>query len=95
LKTLKENYPCVPILGLTATATQEIQKDIIKLLGIEENLVCFQNSFNRPNLFYQFKLKDKLYGKTVDDDIAHLLKTKLKDQSGIIYCISRKDCEAL
>jgi superfamily II DNA helicase RecQ len=54
---LKKRYPSVPILGLTATATIKVKNDIIERLGIKENVVCFQSSFNRPNLMYEIRDK--------------------------------------
>lgn len=51
LSILKKNYPKTPILGLTATVTENIKQDIINRLGIR-NCYYFQSSFNRPNLFY-------------------------------------------
>ena len=57
---LKEQFPKTPILGLTATATQQVLDDIIDRLGVRENVVVFQNSFNRPNLFYEIRNKDSI-----------------------------------
>lgn len=93
LDTLKKNFPRVPILGLTATATSKVKDDIIVKLGLGDDVVCFQSSFNRPNLNYEIRLKKNL--KNVDQDLSDLLKTRFKDRSGIIYCVSRKNCENL
>jgi superfamily II DNA helicase RecQ len=57
LDLLKKRYPSVPILGLTATATIKVKHDIIERLGIKDNVVCFQSSFNRPNLMYEIRDK--------------------------------------
>ena len=53
----------------------------------------FQCSFNRPNLIYE--VRDKKQVKNIENDIAELLKNRFKRKSGIIYCISRKECEKL
>ena len=53
----------------------------------------FQSSFNRPNLSYEIRHKKDL--KDVDGDISTLIKSRFKGKTGIIYCISRKDCEKL
>ena len=61
---LKKRYPKVPILGLTATATVKVKEDIIERLGITDNVVCFQSSFNRPNLMYE--IRDKKGCKNIE-----------------------------
>ena len=75
-----------PIMALTATATNQVQKDIIKSLGIENNQL-FISSFNRPNLYYEIQTK-----KNVNKDIIKYVK-KNEGKSGIIYCLSRKKAE--
>lgn len=57
-------------------------------------LICifrFLSSFNRPNLLYKVVPKK---GKSALAEIANLIKEKYKNQSGIIYCFSRKDCDS-
>ena len=93
LKFLKKRYPNVPILGLTATATVKVKDDIAKQLNIKNKVIYFQSSFNRPNLIYE--IRDKKNIKDVEKDVSIMLKTRFKGKSGIIYCISRKDCEKL
>ena len=91
LKILKKKYPKVPILGLTATATEKVKDDIAARLGITNRVFYFQSSFNRPNLFYEIRNKKSV--KNIEADIAHLLKHRFNQKSGIIYCTSKKDCE--
>jgi ATP-dependent DNA helicase RecQ len=79
----------IPIIALTATATPKVQEDILKNLGIPDARV-FKSSFNRPNLFYEVRLKTK----DVDGDIIRFVK-KNAGKSGIIYCLSRKKVEEL
>lgn len=57
LKMLKKNYPKVPLLGLTATATEKVKDDISARLGITNRVIYFQSSFNRTNLFYEIRNK--------------------------------------
>ena len=68
LSIFKESFPDIPILGLTATATHEVKMDIIRLLKLK-NALCFQSSFNRPNLFYQIKTLKK---SKWEEDIAKI-----------------------
>ena len=53
LGILKRQFPGVPILGLTATATTKVVDDVKKILGLQQDCVLFKASFNRPNLFYE------------------------------------------
>lgn len=92
LDILKKRFPKVPILGLTATATQKVKDDIAKRLGITSKVIYFQSSFNRPNLLYEIRDKKT---KDIDRDVVQMLQTRFVGKSGIIYCISRKDCEKL
>ncbi|MBT8243766.1 MAG: ATP-dependent DNA helicase RecQ [Winogradskyella sp.] len=79
----------IPIVGLTATATEKVQEDILKSLGIP-SAVKFKASFNRPNLYYEIRPKTK----NVDADIIRFVKQN-EGKSGIIYCLSRKRVEEL
>ena len=81
--------PKVKIIALTATATPKVQHDIIKNLKINNSKV-FKSSFNRPNLFYEVRGKSQ----TTDLDLIKFIKSK-SNQSGIIYCLSRKNTEDL
>ncbi len=54
LGKLKEQYPTIPTMVLTATATELIKQDIITNLQLK-NCLYFQSSFNRPNLFYEVR----------------------------------------
>ena len=52
LDILKKRFPSVPILGLTATATEKVKDDIAMRLGIKNQVIYFQSSYNRTNLIY-------------------------------------------
>ena len=77
------------IVALTATATPKVQDDIVKNLKINNSKV-FKSSFNRPNLFYEVRGKNE----STDLDLIKFIKSK-PNQSGIIYCLSRKKVEGL
>ncbi len=79
----------LPIIGLTATATEKVQEDILKNLGISD-ATTFKASFNRGNLFYEVRPKTT----EVDKDIIRFIQN-YKDKSGIIYCLSRKKVEEI
>ncbi len=81
--------PTISVIGLTATATEKVQEDIIKNLRITD-AKTFKASFNRPNLYYEVRSKTK----NVDADVIRFVKQN-EGKSGIIYCLSRKRVEEL
>tara|TARA_B110000967_G_scaffold22063_1_gene20468 strand:+ start:173 stop:2356 length:2184 start_codon:yes stop_codon:yes gene_type:complete len=89
LKHIIEQIDNVPVIGLTATATEKVQEDILKTLGISD-ATTFKASFNRPNLFYEVRPKTK----DVEKDIIRFVKQRM-GKSGIIYCLSRKKVEEI
>ncbi|GAA99436.1 uncharacterized protein L969DRAFT_23304 [Mixia osmundae IAM 14324] len=88
LGSIKREYPGVPIMALTATANERVKQDVITSLGINDCLVLSQ-SFNRPNLRYEVRPK----GKLIIKDISDLIKRDFAGLCGIIYCLSKKQCE--
>jgi ATP-dependent DNA helicase RecQ len=88
LKILRKQFAKVPVIALTATATQKVKEDIVNQLGMEKAKV-FVSSFNRPNLSYDVIPKKDSFEKLVD------LLLKYKNESAIIYCFSRKSTEDL
>jgi RecQ family ATP-dependent DNA helicase len=107
LRYWKLEYPNLPILAVTATATRDVKDDIIKQLGLESPKV-FVSSFNRNNLHYEVRFKDPLSNDPTED-VLRFLKTiyvnrkkrlvnsngkeRIEGVCGIIYCSKREDCE--
>ncbi|KAF5740171.1 mediator of RNA polymerase II transcription subunit 34 isoform X1 [Tripterygium wilfordii] len=92
LGILKTQFPNVPLVALTATATQKVQGDLVEMLHIQR-CIRFVSTINRPNLFYLVREKSSV-GKVVIDEIADLIRESYpNDESGIVYCFSRKECE--
>jgi ATP-dependent DNA helicase RecQ len=87
LKHIIKAIDSVPVICLTATATEKVQEDILKTLGITD-ANRFKASFNRANLFYEVRPKTK----EVEKDIIRFVKQR-EGKSGIIYCLSRKKVE--
>jgi len=88
LSQLRGLFPNVPMMALTATATERVRADIVKLLQLRQP-ACFVASFNRPNLAYRVVAKSKPSAQALEFLRAH------PRDSGIIYCQSRKGAEAL
>ena len=90
LGEVRQQFQGVPVIALTATATENVKVDVIHNLGIK-NCEVFTQSFNRPNLTYEVRTKGK--AKDVLDSMANTIRTLYQGQSGIIYCLSKKNCE--
>ncbi|XP_041833662.1 ATP-dependent DNA helicase Q1 isoform X2 [Melanotaenia boesemani] len=93
LGILKRQFPKVPLLGLTATATSSVLKDCEKILCVQQP-ITLTASFNRTNLYYEVRVKDSDSNASVSD-ITSLIKSRYKDQSGIVYVFSQKDAETV
>uniref|UniRef100_A0A1Y1NHE5 DNA 3'-5' helicase n=1 Tax=Photinus pyralis TaxID=7054 RepID=A0A1Y1NHE5_PHOPY len=93
LSLLKDMFPNVPIIGLTATATLSVLFDVQNMLNIKGCLI-FRSSFNRPNLFYKVIPKPQQTEQCLEY-LEGILKNKFKNKSGIIYALSIKDTEDL
>ena len=88
LKRLKLEFPEAPIIALTATADKATQQDIVKQLAVP-HATKFISSFDRPNLYL-----DVRPGQQRLQQIFKFLVSRGL-QSGIIYCLSRKNTETL
>jgi ATP-dependent DNA helicase RecQ len=86
LAVLKKQFPGIPVIALTASADKVTQKDILERLALF-NPKVFLSSFNRPNIHYFIRPKKNAFGH-----ILEYLK-KHKDDSGIIYSLSRASTE--
>ncbi|CAN4110993.1 unnamed protein product [Withania somnifera] len=87
LGCLKQNFPDVPVMALTATATHAVRKDILNALRIPRALVL-ETSFDRSNLKYEVSGKSKEPLK----QLGNLLLDRFKNLSGIVYCLSKSEC---
>ncbi|MDA3886599.1 MAG: ATP-dependent DNA helicase [Candidatus Delongbacteria bacterium] len=88
LNQLKEHFPNTPLIALTSTAIPQVQNDIIRQLNME-NSKLYKTSVNRKNLLYRVMPKKKTY-----EHILYYLRNHTED-SGIIYCQSRKSVDKI
>ena len=88
LKKLRKHLPDVPIMALTATATERVRKDIVNQLNLHDAR-CYVASFNRPNLTYRVLPKSSPY-----EQVLTFIRAR-PDESGIVYCASRKTADSL
>jgi len=91
LSLLKEKFPAVPVMALTATADKITRKDIMSQLRLEDPAI-FVASFNRPNL--SLAVRSGLVARDKYREITRFIASH-PDQSGIIYCLSRKETEKM
>ena len=85
---LRDLFPGVPFMALTATATGRVRGDIVKHLALRDARQ-YVASFNRPNLTYRVIPKSKPY-----DQVLAFIRQR-KDECGIVYCQSRKSAESV
>lgn len=85
---MRDEYPGIPVIALTATANEQVMSDVIDRLKINGCMTLTQ-SFNRPNLFYEIKSKKR----NVVSDISAFIKDGRTKETGVIYCFSRRKCE--
>jgi ATP-dependent DNA helicase RecQ len=88
LGKLKRYFPDVPVIALTATADKLVRKDIFERLNVPHARL-FVSGFNRPNIFYRVEPKRNSYAQLLD------YLEKRRDESGIIYCLSRSSVDSL
>jgi ATP-dependent DNA helicase RecQ len=88
LAGFKTEFPGVPVIALTATADKLTQKDILDKLNLQKP-ATFISSFNRENITYRVNPKKNSFNQLIN------FLAQRKEDSGIIYCLSRKSTEAL
>lgn len=90
LRELRKRFPRIPFIALTATANAAVKMDVKDNLGING---CdeFSHSFNRPNLTYEVRP----FVKDMIGVMAKIINEEFRGKSGIIYCLSRNDCESV
>ncbi|XP_060035599.1 recQ-like DNA helicase BLM [Erinaceus europaeus] len=91
MNMLRQKFPSVPVMALTATANPRVQKDILTQLKILTPQV-FSMSFNRHNLKYYVLPKKP---KKVAFDCLEWIRKHHPHDSGIIYCLSRRECDTM
>ena len=86
LGQLKKLFPNITIAAYTATATDHVQTDIAQQLNLKNPKILI-GSFDRPNLIYKVQPR-----KNIIDQVCSVIE-RHKNESGIIYCIRRKDVD--
>uniref|UniRef100_A0A182JUP8 RecQ-like DNA helicase BLM n=1 Tax=Anopheles christyi TaxID=43041 RepID=A0A182JUP8_9DIPT len=92
LSVLREQFPTVPIIALTATANPRVRMDILAQLKLARDTRWFLCSFNRPNLKYLVMPKK---GASTKAEMIELIRRQFPRDTGIVYCLSKKECDQL
>ncbi len=88
LSKLRKLLPHVPMMALTATATERVRDDVVRQLELHQPR-CYVASFDRPNLTYRVMPKVAAY-----DQLLEFLEDRPND-SGIVYCATRKSADSI
>jgi bloom syndrome protein len=94
LGVLKREFPDTPVMALTATATQSVKDDIRNVLGISRCRV-FQQSFNRPNIFYEVIEKPKGTTRQFEVILEWIKQHNYTRSTGLIFCMAIVETEKL
>ena len=92
LGRLKQAFPMIPLLALTATASDPVRKDVCQILGLRPNHLFLRSSANRSNLRYSVRCKPDQKDKVIEQ-MADFIKDKHPNDAGIIYTFSRKEAD--
>ncbi|KAI0062780.1 ATP-dependent DNA helicase [Artomyces pyxidatus] len=102
LSALRVLFPHVPILALSATCPPKVLADLLKILGLKpvtdgknansDGTVYFSSPLYRKNLLYRVVEKPSAAAEVIKHMVEYILD-KHRDQSGIIYCLSKADTE--
>ncbi|HYC79388.1 MAG TPA: DNA helicase RecQ [Planctomycetota bacterium] len=86
LAEVRDRFPEVPVLALTATATRRVREDIVAGLALRD-VEIHVASFNRPNLSYRVEPKQDRF-----DQLLRFVRAR-PEASGIVYCMTRKTAD--
>lgn len=90
---MRDYYPGIPITAFTATATLLVRYDIIENLQMIDPIIS-TTSFVKQNISYQIRLKEKDNWIYLANSVnKYIVSNNYQKKTGIIYCLSRKECE--
>jgi ATP-dependent DNA helicase Q1 len=93
ISVLRTHFPSVPILAVTATASDQVRDDCAKIFQLSRDYAYFRSSANRPNLKYQVRPKES--ASDVIQDMVTFIRENHPRSAGIVYAYSRKDADTV
>mmetsp|Transcript_11878 Transcript_11878/g.22244 ORF Transcript_11878/g.22244 Transcript_11878/m.22244 type:complete len:894 (-) Transcript_11878:838-3519(-) len=94
LGILKQHFPRIPLIAVTATASDRVREDCCNILRIGRNYRFYRSSANRPNLKYCIKVKPEKADDVVEE-MAKFIRGHHPRNAGIIYCFSKKEANSV
>ena len=91
LRVLRQHFPHIPILAVTATASEQVRKECVQIFQLSRDHAFFRSTADRPNLMYQVRPKES----NVIQEMANFIKSKHPRSAGIVYTYSRKDADTV
>ena len=91
LQVLRQHFPNIPILAVTATASEQVRKECVQIFQLSADHSFFRSTADRPNLKYQVRPKEA----KVIQDMAEFINSKHPRAAGIVYTYSRKDADTV
>lgn len=92
LGLLKTHFPTIPLLAVTATASDRVRNDVCSILRLGTDYQFFRSTARRPNLTYSVKPKN---GTKIVNDMTHFIQQYHPNNAGIIYTMTRKEADDL
>jgi hypothetical protein len=93
ISVLRQHFPRVPILAVTATASDQVRDDCAKIFQLSRNYAYFRSTANRPNLRYQVRPKESAID--VIEDMVQFIRDNHPRSAGIVYTYSKKDADTV
>lgn len=93
ISVLRTHFPQVPILAVTATASDQVRQDCISIFQLSADHMYFRSSADRPNLRYQVRPKES--ANEVIQDMVMFIRQNHPKSAGIVYTYSRKDADTV
>ena len=94
LGVLRQTFTSVPIIAVTATASERVREDCARILQLRPHYRFFRSTANRPNLTYSIRRKEGSANDTLDD-MVQLIQTNHPTSAGIVYTRTRKEADSV
>jgi len=94
LGVLRQTFTTVPIMAVTATASDRVREDCARILQLRPNYRFFRSTANRPNLTYSIRRKEGSANDTLDD-MVNFIRARHPTSAGIVYTRTRKEADTV